>query len=124
MYRACGLKDDVIAERMQVAGYAAIVYEHPSVIDEERKMTAENIIACYHRLVGIEDCFRVIKSTFSIRPVYVRLKERITALCYLCVLSLMMLRTLQDKLAKAGNPMASQRVSEALAQAMVVVKRH
>lgn len=33
MYRACGLKDDVIAERKQVAGYAAIVYEHPSVID-------------------------------------------------------------------------------------------
>mgnify|MGYP000021941684 FL=1 len=120
MYRACGLKDDVIAERKQIAGYAAIVYEHPSAVNDEQKMTAEKIIACYHHLVGIEDCFRVMKSTFSIRPVYVRLKERITAHCYLCVLSLMMLRMLQAKLAKAGHPMASQRVSDALAQAMVV----
>ncbi len=78
------------------------------------------MLSTYHRLVRIEDCFRVMKGNFSIRPVYLRLKERIIAHCKLCVLSLMMLRTLQMKLEAQGTPMSSERVCEALKQALVV----
>ena len=29
LYRACGLKEKVITERREIAGYAAVVYMHP-----------------------------------------------------------------------------------------------
>lgn len=68
-------------------------------------LTGEEVLTTYHRLAGIEDCFRVMKSSFSIRPVHVRLKEHIVAHCYLCVLSLMLMRLVQEKL-EAKNTLA------------------
>lgn len=118
-YRAEGLKEDVIANRKEIAGYAAVVFSHPDIKGAE-KLTAEGVLKTYHRLVGIEDCFRVMKSSFSIRPVYVRLRERIEAHCYLCVLSLMMLRLLQEKLEKSHVHMSSPRICQALADARVI----
>lgn len=118
-YRAIDVKKDVIADRRACAGYTAIVFDDPADM-QEGKFTAEQVLSTYHRLVRIEDCFRVMKGNFSIRPVYLRLKERIIAHCKLCVLSLMMLRTLQMKLEEQGTPMSSKRVCEALKQALVV----
>lgn len=118
-YRAEGLKEDVIANRKETAGYAAVVFSHPDVEGGEQ-LTAEGVLKTYHRLVGIEDCFRVMKSSFSIRPVYVQLRERIEAHCYLCVLSLMMLRLLQEKLEKSQLHLPASRICQALADARVV----
>lgn len=118
-YRAIGVKKEVIADRRACAGYSAIVFDDPEGL-KEGKFSTEDVLSTYHRLVRIEDCFRVMKGNFSIRPVYLRLKERIIAHCKLCVLSLMMLRTLQMKLEAQGTPMSSERVCEALKQALVV----
>ena len=118
-YRAEGLKEDIIANRKVIAGYAAVVFSHPDV-EGGQQLTPEEVLKTYHRLVGIEDCFRVMKSSFSIRPVYVRLRERIEAHCYLCVLSLMMLRHLQEKLEKSQLHMPATQICQALADARVI----
>lgn len=120
-YRACGLKQDVIEERRQTAGYGAIVWAAPQEQNEsERQLSVMQVLSTYHKLVGIEQCFRIMKSTFSIRPVYVRLHQRIVAHCYLCVLSLMMLRALQEKLQAQSIHLSAQGISRALSEAMVV----
>lgn len=123
-YRAVGLKDDVIADRKAVAGYAAVVYSHPEEKSDNspkiEKLSELQVLSTYHKLVAIEDSFRTMKSTFSIRPVHVRLKERITAHCYLCVLSLMLLRSLQEKLDRAGTLLSAGRIASALKQALLL----
>lgn len=118
-FRAVGLKSDVIQERRDIAGYAAVVYSHPD-FEGGQKTSDLQVLSTYHKLVEIEDSFRTMKSTFSIRPVRVRLKERITAHCYLCVLSLMMFRALQEKLLAQGTPLSAARISSALRQALLM----
>ena len=122
LYRACGLKEEVIAERKETAGYAAMVYMHPTTetFSPEDKLTDEQILSTYHQLVSIEDCFRVMKSNFSIRPMHVRLHQRITAHCYLCVISLMMLKVLQEKLAANNVSITPERICRALNDATVI----
>ncbi|MGN1209244.1 MAG: transposase [Duodenibacillus sp.] len=122
LYRACGLKENIIAERREIAGYAAVVYMHPEAQDgaAQVQLGHEQVLSTYHRLVSIEDCFRIMKSNFSIRPMYVRLHQRITAHCYLCVLSLMLLKTMQEKLADQGVNMPAHQICRALADATVI----
>ena len=83
-------------------------------------LTDEEVLTTYHRLVGIEGCFRVMKSSFSIRPVHVRLKEHIVAHCYLCVLSLMLMRLVQEKLEAKKYTCSAEKITHALAQALVL----
>lgn len=46
----------------------------------------------------IEECFRIMKSEFKARPVYVRLEDRIKAHFTTCFISLMIFRILEKKL--------------------------
>lgn len=117
-FRAIGLKQDIIDNRRAIAGYTALVFDHPKSADSEN-LSAVQILDTYHKLVHIEESFRVMKSTLNIRPVYVRLKERIIAHCYICMLSLMMLRSLQTTLAEAGERMSAKRIAQALSSAEV-----
>ena len=61
-----------------------------------------------------------MKSSFSIRPVHVRLKEHIVAHCYLCVLSLMLMRLVQEKLEPKKYTCSAEKITHALAQALVL----
>ena len=121
-FRAIGLKEDVIANREAIAGYAAVIFDHPKSCDLE-PLSATAVLDTYHKLVGIEENFRVMKSTFNIRPVYVRLSQRIEAHCYLCIFALMMLRLLQDTLLKQGYRMSAKRISQALSNAKVSAQK-
>lgn len=121
LYRAVGLKYDVIAEREKIAGYHAVIFDHPDSCSAENRLSDEQILATYHRLVRIEDCFRVMKSQLSIRPMYVRIKERIIAHCYICVLALMMLRHIQEQLEASGHNLSVCRIVRALSEASVLL---
>ncbi|MGN8853322.1 hypothetical protein ACTNC5_12125, partial [Anaerobiospirillum succiniciproducens] len=114
-----GLKHDVIKNKEEFAGYAAVIFDHPQNEDFE-KLSDVEILDTYHKLVGIEENFRAMKSSFSIRPMHVRLHQRIEAHCYLCVFALMMLRIMQGRLLEQGIRMSSQRICDALADAKVV----
>lgn len=119
-YRACGLKQEVIEERRAIAGYAALVLSHPDG-EKAQRLTDEEVLNTYHELVSIEDCFRVMKSTFSIRPVYVRLNERIKGHCYLCVLALMLIKSLQERMEAKGWHYSTAKLSDGLAQALALL---
>ena len=119
-YRACGLKQEVIEERRAIAGYAALVFSHPDG-EKAQRLTDEEVLNTYHELVSIEDCFRVMKSTFSIRPVYVRLNERIKGHCYLCVLALMLIKSLQERMEAKGWHYSTAKLSDGLAQALALL---
>ena len=116
-YRAVGLKQEVIARRERLAGYSAIVFSHPQ---DGFQLSDVQILSAYHQLVGIEDCFRVMKSNFSIRPMFVRLYSRIRGHCCICFLALMLLRALQNKLEKENITLSSDKIAQALWSATVV----
>lgn len=121
MYRVAGLKQDVIAKRRATAGYAAVVFSPPSGLDEKERLTTTEILEAYKRLVKIEDCFRVMKSTFSIRPMFVRQYEHINAHCLLCVLALNLLRVIELKLKDKHCAIGLNRISAALISAKLVM---
>ena len=119
MYVAKGLKEDVIKEREDAAGYYAVVFDHPDDCSPEHKLSDLQILNTYHKLVRIEDCFRIMKSHFSLRPVYVWKKPHIIGHCYLCVLALMLLKDLQNKLEATGVRLSVRRICDVVSQATV-----
>ena len=59
---------------------------------------AEEIIKVNQRRWEIEECFRIMKSEFKARPVYLQRDDRITAHFTTCFLSLVLYRYLEKKL--------------------------
>ena len=60
--------------------------------------TAEEIIKINQRRWEIEECFRIMKSEFKARPVYLQRDDRITAHFTTCFLSLVLYRFLEKRL--------------------------
>lgn len=58
----------------------------------------KKIIKENHKRWEIEEGFRIMKSEFNARPVYLRLEERIKAHFITCFISLMIFRILEKKL--------------------------
>ena len=67
------------------------------LVTSEIHMSDDDIITHYGSLYKIEDCFRVTKTEFNAKPVYVRLEEHIEAHFLTCFLSLIIIRVLQHK---------------------------
>lgn len=123
IYRAVELKQDIIDKRTKLAGYAAYIFSHPQN-NKEHEISDSQILSTYHRLVAIEDCFRTMKSNFSIRPVHVRLYKRIKGHCGICVLSLFLLRALQAKLNNFETNLTTEKLIKILKSAYLIpVKR-
>jgi transposase len=59
---------------------------------------AEEIIKVNQRRWEIEECFRIMKSEFKARPVYLQRDDRITAHFTTCFLSLVLYRFLEKRL--------------------------
>lgn len=121
IYRAEGLKEAVIEERRQIAGYAAAVFSpSPRQLAAGEEIDPAELLDSYQKLVRIESCFRVMKNNFSIRPMYVRLGRRIIGHCLLCVLALCMLRMIEQALEKSGCRLSVDEITEALYNAFVM----
>ena len=67
------------------------------IITSEINMSDTEIIDTYHKLSKIEDQFRVMKGTFETRPVYVRKEEHISSHLLICMISLIVIRIIQQK---------------------------
>ncbi len=65
------------------------------LVTSEIEMSDDEIIENYGELYKIEDCFKVTKTEFDTRPVYVRLTEHIEAHFLTCFLSLLVIRIIQ-----------------------------
>jgi len=66
------------------------------LVTSEVNMSDEAIINHYHELSKIEDCFKVTKTEFDTRPVYVSLNTHIEAHFLTCFLGLIIIRILQN----------------------------
>ena len=62
----------------------------------------EEVVLRYKELQDIERCFRTMKSSLDLRPMFHRVDRRIRAHAFLCVMALQIDRTLRKKLKAAG----------------------
>ncbi len=97
-----------------------------SVIDEEEKYDgyyavatnleddAKPIIEISSNRYKIEDCFRVLKSNFSARPVFHERRERIIAHFMICYTALLIYRLLETKLDAYGTHFTIYNIIETL----------
>lgn len=82
-----------IAEEEKYDGYYSIVTSEKNLSDIE-------IRDIYKGLWEIEESFKIIKSEFRARPIYLRLEDHIHAHFLICFVSLLLLRVLEYKLDK------------------------
>ena len=98
------LKLDKISEEEKYDGYY-------SIVTSELKLSDAEIIKIYGGLWEIEESFRIIKSEFSTRPVYVSTEEHIDAHFLICFVSLLIFRILEYKL---DNKFTTRQIRDSL----------
>ncbi len=74
------------------------------IVTSELNMDDRKVIDTYHGLSRIEDQFRVMKSDLETRPIYVRTKEHINSHILICLLSLIIIRIIQNKVINYMKP--------------------
>ena len=98
------LKLDKIAEEEKYDGYY-------SIVTSELKLNDSEIIKIYRGLWEIEESFKIIKSEFSARPVFVSTEDHIDAHFLICFVSLLIFRILEYKL---KNKFTTKQIRESL----------
>lgn len=106
------IDQSVIEEEEKYDGYYAIATN----LDDDAKTILE-ISSKRHK---IEDCFRVMKTNFSARPVHHRNRERIIAHFMVCYTALLIYRLLEAKLADYGTHFTTENIIETLKNMEVV----
>src|SRR5574344_434761 len=84
------LNQEVIEEEEKYDGYYAVA----TSLDD----SARDIIEVSSKRYKIEDCFRVMKTNFSARPIFHQTKEHVTAHFMMCYTALLIYRILEKKL--------------------------
>ena len=115
---AASLNTVAYEKHKKLCGFSAFVYHKAP--NSEHELTNREIIDSYHRLERIEENFRVMKHSLSLRPMFVRTEKHIRGHILLCVLALLIIRTLQIKLDRQGNPLSAERIAEALSKAQML----
>ena len=73
------------------------------IASSELNLSEKEIIEKYHGLSEIENQFRIMKSTLDTRPIFVRTKEHITAHLFICMIALLIIRIIQNKIMATSN---------------------
>lgn len=84
------------------------------LITSETEMSDEEMLTSYRSLSRIEDCFKVMKTTFDARPIYVWTRPHIDAHFLVCFISLIIMRLLEQRLNRQFSP---ERIQAALQSA-------
>lgn len=85
------IDQEVIEKETMYDGFYAVVTN----LDDD---DVQDIIAINKRRWQIEECFRILKSDFDARPVYLRDDDRIKAHFLICFMALLFFRILENKL--------------------------
>ena len=85
------LNTAIIAEEEQYDGFYA-------VCTDLEEMGVEQIIRINKKRWEIEECFRIMKTEFKARPVFLRREDRIRAHFLTCFIALFIFRILEKKL--------------------------
>lgn len=86
----CELDQEAIENEVMYDGFYAVTTD----MDED----VSSIIAINQRRWQIEECFRIMKTEFEARPIYVRREDRIQAHFLICFIALLIYRILEAKL--------------------------
>lgn len=73
------------------------------IVSSELEMDDKQIIDTYHGLSRIEDQFRIMKGDLQTRPLYVNTPSHIKAHLLTCMISLVVLRIIQNKIVEYKN---------------------
>ena len=103
------IKADHATQDGEAAEYTAYYIDENAIAQEEKydgfyavctslEDGVESIIKVNRRRWEIEECFRIMKSEFQARPVYLKLQDRIVAHFITCFISLILYRYLEKKL--------------------------
>ena len=106
------IDQSVIEEEEKYDGYYAIATN----LDDDAKA----IIEISNKRYKIEDCFRVMKTNFSARPVHHRNRERIIAHFMICYTALLIYRLLEAKLDDYGTHFTTDNIIKTLKNMEVV----
>ena len=100
------LDEGKIAEEEKYDGYYAVAtnLEDP----------AKDILAISHKRYRIEECFRIMKTNLTGRPVNHRLPERITAHFMICYTALLVYRLLEARLDSQGTHVTPEHLIQTL----------
>jgi transposase len=71
-----------------------------SIVTSEKNLSDREIRDIYKGLWEIEESFKIIKSEFRARPIYLRIENHINAHFLICFVSLLLLRVLEYKMDK------------------------
>lgn len=101
------IDEERIKEEEKYDGFYAIA---TNIFD----MSEKEIIAIQSRRYKIEDCFRVLKTNFSSRPVYHYKADRIKAHFLICYTALLIYRLLEVKLDRSKTHCTTSQIIETL----------
>lgn len=129
--KAQKINEKKLAKDKKLAGYYAYLFKDSREFDKEwvklpaeekKELSGWEIIEQYKKQAQIEECFRIMKTNFNLRPMYVYTDEHIEAQVLICVLALILLRILSKKLKLAGSPMTTEQILAALNTAKLTVQ--
>lgn len=129
--KAQKINEKKLAKDKKLAGYYAYLFKDSREFDKEwvklpaeekKELSGWEIIEQYKKQAQIEECFRIMKTNFNLRPMYVYKDEHIEAQVLICVLALILLRILSKKLKLAGSPMTTEQILAALNTAKLSVQ--
>lgn len=86
----CELNEEAIMKEAMYDGFYAVVTDLEDQV--------EDVIAINKQRWQIEECFRIMKTDFGARPIYLQREDRIKAHFLICFLSLLIYRLLESKL--------------------------
>ena len=110
--KSYGIDQAAIDEEEKYDGYYAIATN----LDE----SAEKIVNISSQRYKIEDCFRIMKTDFSGRPVFHHTREHITAHFMICYTALLIYRLLEKKLDDKGMHFTIGNIIETLQNMNVI----
>ncbi len=105
------LDEKVWRRRRRYDGFVLLV-AHPELVH-----SAEELVQLYRDKDLIEKDFRTIKSVLELRPVFHYTDPKVRAHVTLCILALLLERTLEDRLRRSTQPMTAPACFEELAGA-------
>ena len=129
--KAQKINEKELAKDKKLAGYYAYLFKDSREFDKEwvklpaeekKELSGWEIIEQYKKQAQIEECFRIMKTNFNLRPMYVYTDEHIEAQVLICALALILLRILSKKLKLAGSPMTTEQILAALNTAKLSVQ--
>lgn len=100
------IDQSVIEREERYDGYYAVATN----LDDDVK----DILEISSKRYKIEDCFRVMKTNFSARPIYHRNRKRIIAHFMVCFTALLIYRLLENKLDQYGTHFTTEEILETL----------